>query len=74
MSRQFLTPVQLPGDPTAALEATPKQYVDTRGVPTGGTPGQVLTKASAADFDDTWQDAGASTGTTWEPVVAMGGF
>ena len=28
MSRKFLTPVQLPADPTAALEAATKQYVD----------------------------------------------
>lgn len=28
MSRKFLTPVVLPADPTAPLEAAPKQYVD----------------------------------------------
>ena len=76
MSRKFLTPVQLPGDPTQALEATPKQYVDARAVPAGGVGGQILTKNSAADGDDSWQDApgSAGLGTTWEPVVAMGGF
>ena len=30
MSRKFLTPVQLPADPTAALEAATKQYVDAK--------------------------------------------
>lgn len=28
MSRKFLTPIVLPADPTAALEAASKQYVD----------------------------------------------
>ena len=28
MSRKSLVPIQLPGDPTQPLEATPKQYVD----------------------------------------------
>ena len=30
MSRKSLVPIQLPGNPTAALEAAPKQYVDTQ--------------------------------------------
>ena len=30
MSRKFLTPIVLPADPTAALEAATKQYVDAR--------------------------------------------
>jgi hypothetical protein len=30
MSRKFLTPLVLPADPTAALEAVTKQYVDAR--------------------------------------------
>lgn len=28
MTRKFLTPVTLPGDPTQPLEAVPKQYAD----------------------------------------------
>jgi hypothetical protein len=46
--------IQLPGAPTGSLEATPKSYVDTRAVPPGGTPGQVLTKASGSDYDYGW--------------------
>ena len=34
MARQFLTPIALPGDPTAPLQATTKQYVDARSVVT----------------------------------------
>ena len=30
MSRKALVPIQLPGNPTVALEAAPKQYVDTQ--------------------------------------------
>lgn len=30
MSRKFLVPIVLPADPTAALEAAPKQYVDAQ--------------------------------------------
>lgn len=30
MSRKFLVPIQLPGNPTVALEAAPKQYVDAQ--------------------------------------------
>lgn len=32
MPRKFYTPVELPGDPTAALHAATKQYVDARPV------------------------------------------
>ena len=28
MSRKFLVPIVLPGNPSAALEAVPKQYAD----------------------------------------------
>jgi hypothetical protein len=31
----------------------------TRSVPAGGSPGQVLAKASASDYDTTWQTASA---------------
>lgn len=30
MSRKALVPIQLPGNPTVALEAAPKQYVDAQ--------------------------------------------
>jgi hypothetical protein len=30
VSRQYLTPILLPGDPAAAMEAATKQYVDAR--------------------------------------------
>jgi hypothetical protein len=36
MSRKFLTPIELPANPTAALEAATKQYVD--GLVAGGVP------------------------------------
>lgn len=35
-------PLVLPGDPTTALQAAPKQYVDAKSLPAGGTPGQAL--------------------------------
>lgn len=33
MPKRFATPIQLPGDPTGALEAATKQYVDGRPLP-----------------------------------------
>jgi len=52
MSRKFLTPVVLPADPTAALEAATKQYVDAKprgivAVATMVAPGPVSPAASA---------------------------
>lgn len=38
------------------------------GVPTGGTPGQVLAKASAADFDSEWTDPAAGGGGMYSKV------
>ena len=35
-------PLTLPGDPTAPLHATPKQYVDARSLPPAGLDGQAL--------------------------------
>lgn len=49
-----------------------------QGVPTGGTTGQVLTKASAAAFDTQWSDPAGGGGATevfmqpTEPTVATG--
>jgi hypothetical protein len=44
-------------DPTDSQDAATKAYVDGRGsVPPGGTTGQVLVKASDADFDTEWAD------------------
>jgi hypothetical protein len=39
-------PLTLPGNPTAPLDATPKQYVDALGVPLGGAPGEALVKSA----------------------------
>jgi hypothetical protein len=52
MSRKFLVPVLLPGNPTAALEAAPKQYVDAQvaaGLPAPAYAGPVRTGASTTD-------------------------
>lgn len=40
MSRSYLVPLVLPADPTAALEAATKQYVDAKivGVPDASWP------------------------------------
>ena len=46
------------GDPGA----TGPQGPAGQGVPTGGTDGQVLTKASATDYDTAWEDAAAGAG------------
>lgn len=44
------------------------------GIPAGGTTGQVLTKASNADYDVTWQDipssgGGSSSGGEWKSLT-----
>ena len=60
MSRKFLVPLSLPADPTQVLEATPKQYVDLRAVPAGGSAGQHLAKSSATDYALEWADPPSS--------------
>ena len=47
-----------------------------QGVPTGGSTGQVLTKLSAADFDDAWQTPAAGGVTSVSgtaPIASSGG-
>jgi hypothetical protein len=51
MSRRYLVPILLPGDPTAALEAAPKQYVDA---------------AAAGAADEVWIGPDAPAGSTLE--------
>jgi hypothetical protein len=65
-------PLVLPADPTADLEAATKAYVDAAvtgagGMPPGGDIDQVLTKASATDFDTVWADPPAGGGGITEP-------
>lgn len=56
----FLT---LSGDPTAALHAVTKQYVDNlETLEPGGTTGQVLAKASNTNFDVEWVDVSTELG------------
>ena len=53
----------LAGDPTSALHAATKQYVDNiETLEPGGTTGQVLAKASATDFDVEWVDISTDLG------------
>ena len=53
----------LSGDPTEALHAATKQYVDNlETLETGGTTGQVLAKASDIDFDVEWVDVSTELG------------
>lgn len=44
-----------------------------KGVPNGGTAGQVLTKDSATDHDTSWSDAGAITGAWTVTRTAVSG-
>lgn len=45
-----------------------------QGVPSGGTTGQILTKASGTDYDTAWQDAtgGGSSNVFIQPVAPSG--
>ncbi|NBW09917.1 MAG: hypothetical protein EBR82_18015 [Caulobacteraceae bacterium] len=43
------------------------------GVPTGGSTGQVLAKASAADYDTTWAAAGSGSGDVTGPASSVDG-
>jgi len=53
----------LANDPTSALHAATKQYVDNiETLEPGGTTGQVLAKASATDFDVEWVDISTDLG------------
>jgi cold shock CspA family protein len=53
----------LAGDPTEALHAATKQYVDNlETLEPGGTTGQVLAKASDTDFDVEWVDISTDLG------------
>ena len=53
----------LANDPTSALHAATKQYVDNIEIlEPGGTTGQVLAKASATDFDVEWVDISTDLG------------
>jgi cold shock CspA family protein len=53
----------LPNDPTEALHAATKQYVDNlETLEPGGTTGQVLAKASDTDFDVEWVDVSTELG------------
>lgn len=53
----------LSGDPTEALHAATKQYVDNlETLEPGGTTGQVLAKASNTDFDVEWVDVSTELG------------
>ena len=53
----------LPNDPTEALHAATKQYVDNiETLEPGGTTGQVLAKASNTDFDVNWVDISTDLG------------
>lgn len=51
-------PVSLPADPTTAMQAATKQYVDGKvgggGLPAGGVLGDILVKQSATDGNATW--------------------
>lgn len=78
MSRSFLVPVLLPADPTAALEAATKQYVDNAvgftfmqdTVPTATSPGQTwFNTATGASY--AWINDGTST--QWVQFAPGGG-
>ncbi|HEY6369858.1 MAG TPA: hypothetical protein VIX37_04720, partial [Candidatus Sulfotelmatobacter sp.] len=73
----------LSGNPTTALQAVPRQWVDVRGVPAGGFTGQALTKSSATDYATTWTsvpleapDDNLTYGRrslNWSRAVSLGG-
>lgn len=42
--------------PTANSDAATKAYADSRGIPAGGSSGQVLKKSSATDYAVTWSN------------------
>lgn len=48
----------------------PKDPVPGSGLPSGGTTGQVLTKASNADGDVIWADGGGGGGSILSPITA----
>ncbi|HEY6371715.1 MAG TPA: hypothetical protein VIX37_14135, partial [Candidatus Sulfotelmatobacter sp.] len=73
----------LSGNPTTNLQATPRQYVDLRGMPSGGFQTQALTKLTAADYDTAWTSvpleapadnlAYGRRSLQWSRVVNVGG-
>jgi len=73
MSRKFLVPIQLPADPTAALEAATKQYVD--GKVGAAAPSEV--DIAAADpigtnpASELWYDTAAAAGSVLASQVAF---
>ena len=78
MTRKFLTPIVLPADPAAAMEAATKQYVDGKLVGGGGTdevwigPDEPVDPALELwyDTDDTTSGAGGWN-TAWGVVASV---
>lgn len=62
-----------PTGPTGATGATGPAGADGVGVPTGGTTGQVLAKASATNYDTYWTTVVSSGGDVVGPSSANGG-
>ncbi len=63
MTKRYLTPIRVPyitieDDPILPTDGANKKYVDDmfniRGIPSGGTTGQVLGKVSNNDYDVGW--------------------
>jgi Domain of unknown function (DUF4082) len=50
MTRKFLTPVVLPADPAAPMEAAPKQYVDTKAKILNGTAFPTQATGNTGDY------------------------
>lgn len=66
MSRRFLTPIVLPADPAAAMEAATKQYVDAGGLPsTNAAAGRMLRRNPTTNVAE-W-----TTNYGWMPYTAI---
>ena len=70
MTRKFLTPIVLPNDPQAAMEAATKQYVDGK---VGGTTDTVWVGPSAPSDPNTelWWDTDEPSGGGWNAAPTV---
>lgn len=74
MARQFTTPIVLPADPSSALHASTKQYVDNSRASEGANAVGFLSRLTADLGDVSWLVIGDSTGnetTEWVHLTAQ---
>lgn len=69
MTRKFLTPIVLPADPAAAMEAATKQYVDSKA---GGTVTEGTVIAGGHPIQTLFYDTDATAVVSQDPTIPRG--